>query len=195
MKDNEKLDCFAKEKRKDKNELNQNTLEQDFDDLDLKEKEKLLYNPKENNLNINFHDFNNEVNQHTHSHPQFDINFYVKLAIAIAGLTTIFLNTLFGFLFPHGNVECMEDRLFNASKPINDYFRENLIYRNGLLIVSSMCIDLSLIYTLTIWVLYGKSYRFLVSLCLFYGLRSLIQVYIYFMNVDKNIQQYYFCIL
>jgi len=70
----------------------------------------------------------------------------------------------------------MEDMLFESTKDINSFFATNIEYRNILLITSSLCLDLSLIYILILWVSYGKSYRFLVSLSLFYALRSSVQV-------------------
>ncbi len=88
----------------------------------------------------------------------------------------IFINTIYGFLFPHGNVACMEDLLIENSKFVNDFFAANTQYRNFLLITASFCIDASVVYILVIWVSYGKSYRFLVTVSVFYGLRSSVQV-------------------
>jgi hypothetical protein len=114
--------------------------------------------------------------EHIHSQIEFNIYFFIKLIIALAGTLIIFINTIYGFLFPYGNVGCMEDLLFENTKTINHFFAANTKHRDFLLIIASLCIDISLIYMLVIWVSYGKSYRFIATLSIFYVLRSSEQV-------------------
>lgn len=172
-----------------KNNENLNNAYEECDDL-LKEKEaKKLNNIKHNQKKLisnNSQKDNSNADSSFHYQLDFDVHFFIKLIIALGGLITIFVNTIYGFLFPHGDVPCMEDLLFENTKEINSFFASNSQYRNILLITSSFCLDLSLIYILTLWVSYGKSYRFLVSLSLFYALRSSVQVIYIFYSINLN---------
>lgn len=147
-----------------------------------KNENETIKKPKTQN-NPNFPNRTVADSQSTNSQLEINANFFIKLIIAFGGLLTIFINTIYGFLFPHGNVGCMEDLLFENSKFVNDFFAANTKYRNFMLITASFCIDASLIYILVIWVSYGKSYRFLVALSVFYGLRSSVQVKKFFLAI------------
>lgn len=166
-----KIKSGVKSLNKSTNEENQNLLKQN------KRKEKTLnenITTSKNYLNSIY--LKNEEKSDVQIQYNFDKNFYVKLVIALGGVLTISINTIYGFLFPHGNVGCMEDLLFENTKTVNDFFAANTQYRDFLLITASLCIDVSLIYILFIWVTHGKSYRFLVALLIFYALRSSVQV-------------------
>lgn len=108
-----------------------------------------------------------------------DKNFYIRLILSTIAVTTIFVNTIFGFLFPDKHVDCMEDLLFDWTESLNNFFAANVYYKNLLLIIASLSLDLSELYLIFIWIFCGKSYRFCASLSIFYALRSFIQV-IYF---------------
>jgi hypothetical protein len=100
----------------------------------------------------------------------------IRSVFVIISLTVVALNTFYGFVLPHGNVECFLDRAFEFTSGINDYFSKNNAALHILLAISSFFVDLVVLYTAFYWCLYGKSWRLILSLSCFYALRSCIQV-------------------
>lgn len=92
----------------------------------------------------------------------------------------IAVNSIFGFFFSHGNVPCIYDFSFEKTAALNQFFADNKAYKNVLLIISSLCLDINLIVMAVMWTFNAKSWRCLVTLLTFYGARGICQVYKYY---------------
>ena len=126
--------------------------------------EKLILIPKENiTTNINSSRMSSKV------------FLSVRIIIYSLAFSFVFLNTLYGFVLPHGDIKCISDELFNLSSPLNNYFKENVTQRNILLITSSVFIDFVVIFFSIIWTFKGHSYRPILAFVLFYSFRILNQ--------------------
>lgn len=112
-------------------------------------------------------------------HVHFNLYFFIRSFLVVIMIALISLNTVYGFALPHGNVKCLEDRLFIATENINKFFINNASARHFLIIMSSFCVDFSMLYMCVIWCLWGKSWRIFASLFCFYMLRGIIQVILF----------------
>jgi len=136
------------------------------------------------NLNKNFTSVDNiDKNKNIERQDQieedtiyFNLYFFIRSFLVILGVALISLNTVYGFALPHTDIKCLDDKLFTATESVNKYFSDNVTARHILLILSSLCVDISVIYMFAIWCLYGKSWRILISLFGFYTFRGIIQV-------------------
>ncbi len=151
-------------------------------------------NTQLNNQLTNNNDFNNNENiflipntdkkqensdeKDTENENQVNFNLYsfIRIFLVVIMISFVSLNTVYGFALPHGNIQCIEDRLFILTENINKYFYNNAAARKFLLIVSSFCVDFSMLYMMVIWCLWGKSWRIIGALFCFYSLRGIIQV-------------------
>jgi hypothetical protein len=102
----------------------------------------------------------------------------ISLAIAIS-----FAVTAAGL--PRNNIQCFEDKLFEASAAINTYFSENASMRHLLLIFSSSLIDFQFVYFCVNYLLWGNTARPIVFLIIFYSFRAFIQS-IFFMKYPEG---------
>jgi len=109
----------------------------------------------------------------------FNLYFFLRLFLVVTLLTIISLNTVYGFASPHGNVKCIVDRLFIATENLNKFFNKSTSGRYILIILSSFCIDFAILYMAIVWSFWGKSWRIIISLVLFYMFRDFNQVIFY----------------
>lgn len=126
----------------------------------------------ENNYNQNI--LNSEESEN--DHVSFNLYFFIRSFLVVVMIALISLNTVYGFALPHGNIQCLEDKVFIATEKVNKYFNNNATARHVLIIFSSLCVDFAVIYMCVIWTLWGKSWRVFVALFGFYMLRGIIQV-------------------
>ena len=105
---------------------------------------------------------------------------YLRALLFMISLVCIFLNTIYGFALPHGNIECLVDQSFEYTKGINEYFKYHIGIRHSLMILSSMLLDFIVVYMAILWVIKGKSWRLYIALLVFFSFRYCIQVIIVF---------------
>jgi len=164
-------------------------------DFDRNSNNVIINNPKINNYNnINNLGHNNEnivnTEENLNNQVSFNLYFFIRSFIVVIIITLISLNTVYGFALPHGNIQCIEDKVFIATEKVNKYFYNNATARHILIIFSSLCVDFAVIYMCVIWCLWGKSWRVFVALFGFYMLRGIIQVRIIFFNIKLNLRFY-----
>jgi hypothetical protein len=124
----------------------------------------------------NFPLTNNNQNQSPDEILGFDTFFMIRCFITILAITMLSLNSIFGFFLPHNNIDCLVDKVHILFGGINEYFHSHTTARHGLIIISSICVDFIALFTSIHWTCYGKSWRIMIGLILFYVFRSLIQV-------------------
>jgi hypothetical protein len=100
----------------------------------------------------------------------------IRGCLMIVALVVVVLNTIYGYVLPKTEVECIEDKTFSSTNNINEYFRNDLISTQMLLIISSLSVDLIMILLGVIWIVYGKTWRVFIALLLLYTTKLIIQL-------------------
>jgi hypothetical protein len=106
---------------------------------------------------------------------QRDFKTIYKATLVICSLTLITINCRYGFALPSTDVKCMHDSSHEMTAHLNAYFLQNAWHRNILLIFSSFCIDLAMLSIGIFWVFRVKSWRFIITMIVFYGFRGFLQ--------------------
>ncbi|CAG9323474.1 unnamed protein product [Blepharisma stoltei] len=101
--------------------------------------------------------------------------FFIRIFIVVAFGTLIVANAITGITLQSANVDCIWDGLFQATRPINQFFRENETPRSIMLIISSFLVDILVVNYATNFILWGKTWRTAICLFCFYAFRGLIQ--------------------
>jgi hypothetical protein len=99
----------------------------------------------------------------------------VKGLLIITLLSCIFLNCLYGFGLPDTDVKCLEDWTHEKTANINKYLHSHMNVTHTITFFSSLCIDSIMLSICFFWVFKIKSWRFLICLLFFYGLRGMVQ--------------------
>lgn len=100
---------------------------------------------------------------------------FLRLFLILIGICFVFLNALYGFLFSKTSIDCIVDKTFIFTDDLNLFFSQHIGLRHSLLIFSSMCIDLALLSSCIMWIFFGRSWRLIFSLFVFYISRFLVQ--------------------
>jgi hypothetical protein len=130
--------------------------------------------PDDNNQN---EDTNLKIDVSNDSNKNYKMFMIIRFTIILLGLAGVCLNTIYGFVLPHGKIECLLDRSFEATAGINKYLNDNVAARHLLIAFSSFCVDFVIIYMSFYWCFYAKSWRVVVALAVFYSFRGIIQVF------------------
>jgi hypothetical protein len=140
-------------------------------------REKEQDNQNQNaDCSINRNEIDNDNDNNENEILNFDTFFMIRCFTVLLGITLISLNTIYGFVLPNNNIECIMDKLHDLTSNFNKFFHENIQARHFLIIISSLCVDTISIIASINWACYGKSWRIVTTLVLFYGFRAIIQV-------------------
>lgn len=71
-------------------------------------------------------------------------------------------------------VHGVRDIVLLDTKPLNDYFREDISRRNALLITCSALLDTMMLVAFYRFIRYATTYRMLMTMVTFYGLRAIV---------------------
>lgn len=71
-------------------------------------------------------------------------------------------------------VACIEDKLFDWTSQVNNYFAENIKMRNFYLILCGLFMDIMVLTQFIRFALYGKTWRLPIATLGFYFFRALI---------------------
>ena len=72
--------------------------------------------------------------------------------------------------------ECMRDYTFLMTAKVNEFFRSHDSVTNGFIIYSSMMMDFLIVSFISLFILYWKTYRPIITYVLFFGFRIIVQV-------------------
>lgn len=100
----------------------------------------------------------------------------VRSVIVFISLVVVFLNTLFGFVLPQEKVECVIDYSHEKTSGINKALNDNETLRNALMITSALLMDVLFLSKIGFFILNSKTWRLIVSIIVFYLVRSIAQV-------------------
>lgn len=107
-------------------------------------------------------------------------NTFTKWTFVARALIILFMvsmsiaNAQTGMVLPFHDTECLWDGVFDATAGINSFLTENEGYRNALLILSSLLIDLLMVSSALRFMFFAKTWRSLMFLVSFYSVRGLI---------------------
>lgn len=89
----------------------------------------------------------------------------------------VLLTAVFGsVLLPSKDVDCCQDNLHIATKGINQYFREEVVTKNTLMIICSLMIDSIVIILFSNFIVKGTTWRIMIALALFYAVKFISTV-------------------
>ncbi len=87
------------------------------------------------------------------------------MSIMLCALLTAVIGSA---MLPMKDVDCCQDNVHLATKGINQYFREEVVTRNTLMIMCSLMIDSIVIILFSTFILKGTTWRIMIALALFY---------------------------
>lgn len=148
------------------------------------DREQLLPNSSENNTNNmrnneNLNNVENQDNSQTQSPPwsrRRTIVTIVRSSLVFVGLIVVFLNTLFGFVLPSGNIDCVVDYTHKGTSSINQSLIDNPGLRKALMIISALALDVLFLIKIGYFIFKSKTWRLIVSIIAFFLIRSIAQV-------------------
>lgn len=111
--------------------------------------------------------------------------FVIKIILVLAVYAFLVLNSLHDFVSPDYVPECVKDEMHELTLPINQYLEQNKFYKNLLIIVASLMIDINVFVLAATWVLFGKSYKTFYIITAFYLFRAFLQS-VFFLKFPSN---------
>lgn len=100
-----------------------------------------------------------------------------RLIFFVIVLTMEIINNFSGYLLPKNDVDCIEDKLFNVTTGVNNFFSEHLVFKKIVMIFSSLLVDIYVLTSFLNYVLFSKSTKFLFSLVSVYILLIFIRLF------------------
>jgi len=111
--------------------------------------------------------------------------FFSKVFLAVALYAFLVINAMFNMVSPEYTPECIKDKAQDAILPITQFLAENILYRNALIIVASLMLDICAFTLAMRFVFYDKNYKMGLSALSFYIFRGIIQS-IFFMKYPSH---------
>ncbi len=96
----------------------------------------------------------------------------IRFVIFVSCLSFLILGR---FSVPDNEPASIVDNLMQMFEDVNDFILHHTTWRDILQIFCSLFMDILFLSTAGYWVLYGKSSRLIVTILLFYAIRSLVQ--------------------
>ena len=91
----------------------------------------------------------------------------LRLFLIFLGSIFMILNSVMGIAIPSTSVACINDKALSLASPLNSIFKAHHIIKYIITIISSLSIDIVIIYTLIRWFLSGKKANYIVSLVIY----------------------------
>ena len=152
---------------------NQDNKNDEKDQKDEDEQQPLLDSP------IVIKDASNDEDAKTDSSVNLETEsskfYYQKLVIAILIIIGSFSTAYVSKDIHKRNIPVVRDRVFEATDGINAWFQADVHRRNNFIIFCSLLMDINCLATFYRWVTFTKTYRFIICLCFFYGVRAVLQ--------------------
>lgn len=114
----------------------------------------------------------------------------VRLIIGVTAVIFIGLNSYMNLIIVADSPICIKDTSFTATVTLNKYMKENIEVRNLCLILSSLLLDITVILLAYAWIKYGKGWRPLFTLLLFYLLRYICNMIFSVKIPDDSLWEY-----
>ena len=92
----------------------------------------------------------------------------IRLGFVVIGIVFMIINSQVGLAMPSTAIECVEDKTFSLMEPLNSFFESHRTFKIVLMVLSSLSIDVIIVFCLFYWGLYGKSSRYIISMVIFF---------------------------
>lgn len=99
-------------------------------------------------------------------------------------------NALNNLVQPDYVPQCLVDLSHEVTRPINDYFIVHTGGKNALIIISSLMVDITVIVTAAVWIIYGKTLRLFFAVATFMIFNIVLKEIFYFRFPDGYIWEY-----
>lgn len=99
------------------------------------------------------------------------INFRIAFSIVILILLSI--NANLGIAFPKRNPDCITDNIHNLTYSVTHFLKNHTSTKLLITLVLSLLIDAAVVYKCINWIMTSESWRFVISLILFYILKAI----------------------
>jgi len=90
------------------------------------------------------------------------------------------LNAALNLAQPDVVPECLQDLSHELTQPINQYLTENRGFKIGLMIASSLLVDITVIVMAINWIVYGRNMRLVCAIVTFYIFKICMQEVFFF---------------
>jgi hypothetical protein len=110
------------------------------------------------------------------SSPRRTKQIVIRGTLILLALVGIVLNSIFGYALPNSNVDCVQDYIQEGLSKGNDYFYNNPVTKNIILIASSLFIDFIMLALGLVFFLYSTSTRLILSLSTFYFFKFIVNL-------------------
>lgn len=101
---------------------------------------------------------------------------YIRISLMVVILGFLTVVTLTQSFLVSENIACIEDKVFNLTSKLNEYFSENYAAKHAYMIICGLLMDVMVLSQFYRFGMYGTTWRFPIALLMFYILRALIQV-------------------
>ncbi len=105
----------------------------------------------------------------------FDFWFWIRAVLILCGLAFVMVNAVYGFVMPNTNVDCLLDKAFEITSGFNKYLQDNATPRHVIIAISSLCVDFVIVYMSIHWAFWGRSWRMVFAIVIFYMFRAAVQ--------------------
>ena len=99
-----------------------------------------------------------------------------RSSLVFIALVVVFLNTIFGFVLPSGNVDCVIDYTHKGTSSVNQALIDNVALRKALMILSALFLDIIFLTKIGYFIFRSRTWRLIVAIVLFFLVRSIAQV-------------------
>jgi len=105
--------------------------------------------------------------------------FLSKILITVSLYTFLIVNSLHNLVTPDHVPECIKDEMHELTLPINQFLEENRTYKNMLIIISSLMIDVTSFSMTMRFLFFERNYKLPLTILAFYLLRGFMQSVFY----------------
>jgi hypothetical protein len=95
--------------------------------------------------------------------PTMTIEKIIRLVMLLIGTIVMLINCFTGIAISMFTPDCLEDMSHNYTSSINNFFYESDVFNMVLKFISSLVVDILIIYTLIVWSLYSTNIRLLTT--------------------------------
>jgi len=116
--------------------------------------------------------------------------FWARFVVCLGGVIFLSVNSITTFAIVNEDITCIVDKVQNATTAINEFFKENVVFRNVLMIIVSLMLDFSIFIMSYCWIIYGKNWRPILTVFMFYVLKIICQNLMFMKYPETMIWEY-----
>lgn len=99
---------------------------------------------------------------------------YIRVSVMVVILGFLTVVTLTQSFLISENIACIEDKVFNMTTKLNNYFQHNQTAKHAFMIICGLLMDIMVLSQFYRFAMHGTTWRFPIALLMFYMLRAVI---------------------